>query len=188
MTTPPALRAPLRRRGIERLRGERVKIKNHAPPKISLLGGVPAKRVVAFSIEINQQQKDLIMRYTNKYKNLPYNPALKERAKNLRQAKNLSEVILWNQIKNRQLFSLDFDRQKIIGNYITDFFCAEIGLVIEVDGSSHAEKIEYDAVRDDFLNALDLTVIHIRDVDVKNNLSGVMTYLKRVVSDITCHK
>ncbi len=123
------------------------------------------------------------MRYTNKYKIFPYNPALKERARALRKAKNLSEVLLWNRIKNKQLLGLDFDRQKIIGSYIADFFCAEIGLVIEVDGASHNEKVEYDVVRDDFLRALELTVIHIRDEEVKNNLSGVMEYLKSILSD-----
>lgn len=121
------------------------------------------------------------MRHTNKYRILPYNPALKERAQSLRKAKNLSEVLLWKQIKNRQLLGLDFDRQKIIGNYIVDFFCAEIGLVIEVDGDSHNEKIEYDTIRDDFLKALELTVIHIRDFEVKSNLAEVMEHLKNFV-------
>lgn len=121
------------------------------------------------------------MRHTDKYKSLPYNPALKERAQALRKSQNLSEVLLWNQIKNRQLLGLDFDRQKIIDNYIVDFFCAEIGLVIEVDGDSHNDRVEYDSIRDDFLKSFELTVIRIRDFEVKNNLTGVMEYLKDFV-------
>jgi len=117
------------------------------------------------------------MRYTEKYMLLPYNPLLKERAKALRKAGNLSEVLLWNQLKKKQFLGLDFDRQKIIGNYIVDFYCAEKSVVIEVDGSSHDDKIEYDAKRDAYLNGLNLTVIHIGDIDVKNNLEGVIIFL-----------
>lgn len=118
------------------------------------------------------------MRDTKKYMSLPYNPALKERAKELRRAGNLAEVLLWNQLKRKQFFGLDFDRQKIIGNYIVDFYCSEKSVVIEVDGSSHDDKVEYDALRDAFLMGLGLTVIHLRDGDVKGNLAEVMDFLR----------
>ena len=116
-------------------------------------------------------------RHTKNYQSLPFNPQLKERAKALRRAGNLSEVLLWNQLKKGQFKSLDFDRQKIIGNYIVDFYCAEKQAVLEVDGSSHDNKAEYDAQRDAFLMGLGLCVIHILDVDVKQNLAGVMDFL-----------
>jgi very-short-patch-repair endonuclease len=118
-----------------------------------------------------------VVRNTKKYKSLPYNPNLKERARELRQAGNLSEVLLWQQIKNKQLNGLDFDRQKIIGSYIVDFYCANCNLVVEIDGSSHDNKAEYDEERDAYLNGLGLTVIHILDADVKQNLAGVMEML-----------
>jgi very-short-patch-repair endonuclease len=118
------------------------------------------------------------MRKTQLYKSLPYNPALKDKAKALRRAGNLSEVLLWNQLKNKQFLGLDFDRQKIIGNYIVDFFCAEKATVIEVDGSSHDHKVDYDFQRDAYLKELNLTIIHLLDVDVKNNLFGIMVFLE----------
>lgn len=116
-------------------------------------------------------------RHTRNYLSLPFNPALKDRAKALRKAGNLSEVLLWNQLKRGQLNGLDFDRQKIIGNYIVDFYCAEKNTVIEVDGSSHDDKADYDAQRDAFLTGLGLHVIHILDKDVKQNMAAVIGFL-----------
>ena len=116
------------------------------------------------------------MRNTKNYYILPYNPKLKERAKELRKAGNLAEVILWKQIKTKQLLNLDFDRQKIIGNYIVDFYSADVNVVIEIDGSSHDNKYEYDKIRDEYLKGLGLKVIHLFDKDVKNNLNAVMDY------------
>jgi very-short-patch-repair endonuclease len=114
-------------------------------------------------VKFTNEARNSFMRDTKKYMSLPYNPALKERAKALRCAGNLAEVLLWNQLKRKQFLGLDFDRQKIIGNYIVDFYCAEKSVVIEVDGSSHDDKAEYDALRDAFLMGLDLMVIHLRD-------------------------
>lgn len=80
-------------------------------------------------------------------------------------------------MKNRKFRGFDFDRQKIIGNYIVDFFCSNRNIVLEIDGSSHDDKIEYYAERDAFLVGLGLTVIHIRAKDVLCNLDGVMKML-----------
>ena len=113
-----------------------------------------------------------------KYKNIPYNPELKERAGELRKAGNLSEVLFWNQIKRKQFLSLDFHRQKIIGNYIVDFYCPKLNLVVEIDGDSHNDKIEYDNERDNYLIDLGLKVLHFDDIDVKRNLNSVMEYLR----------
>ncbi len=118
------------------------------------------------------------MRKTKNYFALPFNPELKQRARKLRQAGNLSEVLLWNQIKKKQLLGLDFDRQKIIGNYIVDFYCAELKVALEIDGESHINKAEYDARRDAYPKSLGLTVIHVTDEDVKKNLAGVMVWLE----------
>jgi very-short-patch-repair endonuclease len=117
------------------------------------------------------------MRYTNDYINLPYNPELKKRAKELRHAGNLVEVLLWKEIKSNKINGLDFDRQKIIGNYIVDFYSTK-GIVIEIDGQIHDYQFEYDQNRDSFLKDLGLKVIHISAKDVLSNLNGVVEYLK----------
>lgn len=71
---------------------------------------------------------------------IPYNPKLKELAKQLRQNMTFSEVKLWNELKNGQLMDYDFDRQRPIGNYIVDFFCKDLQLAIEVDGITHLDE------------------------------------------------
>jgi very-short-patch-repair endonuclease len=118
------------------------------------------------------------MRATNNNKSLPCNPALRTRAKELRKAGILHEVLVWNRIKSDKLNGFDFDRQKIISSYIVDFFWAEKNAVIEIDGSSHNDKAEYDEARDDFLKSLNLTVIHINAADVLSNMDGVIAFLK----------
>jgi very-short-patch-repair endonuclease len=118
------------------------------------------------------------LRDTKSYKSLPYNSALRERAKALRKAGMLHEVLLWKELKSNKLNGLDFDRQKIIGNFIVDFYCAEKWVVIEVDGSSHNTKQEKDAQRDRYLQSLGLTVIRIPVRDVFQKLRSVVETLK----------
>jgi len=108
---------------------------------------------------------------------LPYNPKLRERAKELRKAGNLCEVLLWKQLQKEKFKQYDFDRQKIIGNFIVDFYCANCNVVIEIDGRSHASKQDYDLARDNFLRSLGLDVIHIYDSEIYRNVESVMEKL-----------
>lgn len=123
-------------------------------------------------------QTGVVKRSSKNYFELPYNKNLKERARELRQAGNLSEVLFWNQVKNKQFKGYDFDRQKIIGNYIVDFYCTNCNVVIEIDGSSHDDRVEYDAERDAFLESIGLTVIHIPVEDILKNLEATMIWLQ----------
>ncbi len=144
------------------------------PEKFPSSGGVAESRGGKNKEEVAESRGG---RNTKNYMTLPYNPKLKERAKELRQAGNLSEVLFWNQVKNKQFKGYDFDRQKIVGNYIVDFYCSNCNVVIEIDGSSHDDKQEYDTERDAFLESLELTVIHIPVADIFNNMSAVMDML-----------
>ena len=119
----------------------------------------------------------VVKRSTQNYMRLPYNPKLKERAKELRKAGNLPEVLFWQRVHKRKFKGYDFDRQKIIGNYIVDFYCTNQNVVIEIDGSSHDAKQEYDEARDEYLKSLGLEVIHIPAKEVLQNLDGVMEML-----------
>jgi very-short-patch-repair endonuclease len=117
-------------------------------------------------------------RNTQNYNALPFNPLLKACARELRKAGVLSEALLWLRLKSGQVNGWDFDRQKIIGNYIVDFYCANVNLIVETDGSSHDGKEEYDAQRDAYLKGLGLDVLHIRDNDVKKNIDRVVASIK----------
>ena len=89
----------------------------------------------------------------------------------------MHEALLWLELKGKKLNGLDFDRQKIIGNYIVDFYCAEKAVVIEVDGSSHNNKPYQDAERDHYLESLALSVIRLLVKDVLQNMEGVVAFL-----------
>jgi len=65
---------------------------------------------------------------------IPYQPYLKELARKLRNDSTLGEALLWNELKNKQMYGYDFHRQKPLLNYIADFYCNELNLVIEIDG------------------------------------------------------
>lgn len=119
--------------------------------------------------------------YRNFVENLPYNPDLKKYLSEKRKAGILSEVLFWNQVRAKQFFNIDFDRQRIIGNYIVDFYVKTLGLVIEIDGSSHDEKEIYDGTREKFLESVGLKVFRITDFDVKNNLLMVMKDLEHFI-------
>ena len=108
---------------------------------------------------------------------IPYNPDLKIFARENRKKGVLSEVVFWQHVRNRSFNGLNFDRQRIIGNYIVDFCCKDTGVVIEIDGESHGIKADEDKIRDKYLNNLGLEVIRIRDVEILRNMGDVATGL-----------
>jgi len=112
-----------------------------------------------------------------------YNPKLKARARELRNNSTLAEVLLWNQLKARKMKGYQFMRQKPIGNYIVDFLCSKIKLVIEIDGESHVDKVEYDNKRQQELEAIGLSFLRFSDHDVKNNLNGVFQTIEKWIEE-----
>ena len=88
-----------------------------------------------------------------------------------------AEIILWSKIRMKQLNNSQFYRQKIIGNYIVDFFCPKYHLIIEVDGGQHYsdEMLNADRDRDETLRSMGLTVLRFTNVDIFKNIEGVVT-------------
>ena len=76
-----------------------------------------------------------------------YHPKLKALSRNLRKKSTLSEVLLWNILKGKKIKGYQFMRQKPIDNYIVDFFCSKLKLIIEIDGISHNGKYERNQIR-----------------------------------------
>ena len=107
---------------------------------------------------------------------LYYNKNLKGYSRQLRKDTTNAERLLWSRVRRKQLQGYQFYRQKIIGNYIVDFYCPKAKLVIEIDGSQHYEDeyIKKDNVRDDYLREQRLTVLRLSDRDVFDNLDGVI--------------
>jgi len=107
------------------------------------------------------------------FRELPYNPNLKERAREMRNNSTKSEIKFWCEMLRKRETGYQFYRQKIIDHYIVDFYCAKLKLVVEIDGESHEGKEKYDKKRDDELNAYGLKVLHYNDNTVLNNFQIV---------------
>ncbi|NNC83929.1 MAG: endonuclease domain-containing protein [Flavobacteriales bacterium] len=111
-----------------------------------------------------------------KRKIIPYNPKLKELARNLRNNSTPSEIRLWKYLKGKQFHGYDFHRQKPIDEYIVDLFCQELMLAIELDGRSHSlEEIQKkDYQKERALNKLGIRLLRFSDDQVFNEMKNVM--------------
>ena len=110
-----------------------------------------------------------------------HNHALVSNAKNLRKNMTKQERHLWHDYLRS--YPIRFQRQKIIGNYIVDFYCAKAKLVIELDGSQHFEDdaMKYDSDRTIYLEQYGLRIIRIPNNEIDSNFDGVCTYLDNIV-------
>ena len=97
-------------------------------------------------------------------------------ARSLRRNTTDVENLLWQRLRNRNLGGLKFRRQSTVGPYVADFLCAELRLIVELDGGQHSEEV--DAKRTADLESLDFHVIRFWNHEVNENLNGV---LKRII-------
>ena len=121
------------------------------------------------------------MSFKSKRKILVYNPALKEKARQLRNDSTKTEILLWTFLRGRQLRGYDFHRQKPIDEYIVDFFCNELMLAIEIDRVSHIGKEMYDAKRQRKLEDLGVRFLRFKDDDVFYNCDYVIKEIEKWV-------
>ena len=114
-----------------------------------------------------------------------YNKANIPLAKVLRKNMTPWERKLWYEYL--RYYPVRFQRQKAIGNYIADFYCAKARLVIELDGGGHytAEQAEKDADRTKELEAMDLTVLRICNLDIDRDFRGVCEYIDLKVNNLS---
>ena len=96
----------------------------------------------------------------------------------LRNNMTLVEILLWNQLKQKQMMGYDFHRQKPIEEYIVDFFCPKLSLAIEIDGESHDGKLETDSRRQQEIEKLGVHFLRFLDDEAKKNLDGVFLVIR----------
>lgn len=100
---------------------------------------------------------------------IKYNKKYIERARKLRNNSTPEERKLWYDFLSKNIYR--FTRQKIIDNYIVDFYCPKKRLVIELDGDQHytVDGKEYDEIRTELLNAYNLKVIRFKNNEIRKN-------------------
>lgn len=101
------------------------------------------------------------------------NPNLKPLAQELRRNMTKEERHLWYDFLKK--LPVKFNRQKVIGRYIVDFYSAEAKLVIELDGAQHYEEQsrEKDIMRDAYLNSLGILVLRYTNIEFHKNFEGI---------------
>ena len=109
-------------------------------------------------------------------------PSTLEKRRYLRNNMTEPEMKLWQYIKNKQL-GVKFRRQHSIGEYIADFYCTKLKLVIEIDGESHFDDdaIEYDIIRTNFFKSLGIEVIRFNNDEVMTNIEGVFDVISKLL-------
>ena len=107
---------------------------------------------------------------------LSYKHNLKPLGRKLRSNQTDAERLLWSKIRKKQMENFQFNRQKPIGIYITDFYCHKARLVIEIDGGQHYEdqNILEDKKREEYLRRLGLKTIRFTNLEVLKNIENVV--------------
>lgn len=115
-----------------------------------------------------------------RYYIIPYNPKLKELARQLRNNMTPGESSLWKYVKGKQMMGYDFDRQRPIDEFIVDFYCKQLMLAIEIDGSSHdsEEAQERDRQRQTRLESLGVRFLRFTESDAKYQVECVLEVIQ----------
>jgi len=114
------------------------------------------------------------------FQRIHYNKKLASRSKQMSREMTKAERKIWFELlSKRQLLGYKFIKQKIVFNYILDFYCAELSLAVEIDGESHNQKQEYDKVRKDLLRSCGITILRFTNEEVMENLECVRESLVR---------
>jgi very-short-patch-repair endonuclease len=110
---------------------------------------------------------------------LHISPILLERARSMRHDSVPAERKLWYFLRNRRLNGFKFRRQQAIGPFIADFYCSEVGLIVELDGDSHVMRQAYDARRTKWLNENGHEVVRFTNHNVHDEMEAVLTTILR---------
>ena len=120
--------------------------------------------------------------------NFYYNNNLLQKARDLRNSMTKAEACLWKYaLKSKQMNGQQFTRQRPALDYIVDFMCKELLLIIEVDGISHHfdETEKKDFIRQQRLEQIGFTVLRFRDSEILNNIGSVIHSIENFIKDRT---
>ncbi|NOQ94490.1 MAG: DUF559 domain-containing protein [Methylophaga sp.] len=106
---------------------------------------------------------------------------LKNYARKLRKNSTDAEYKLWQSIRARQLLNYKFRRQSVIGKYIVDFICLSAKLIIELDGGQHAEQVDYDLKRTQYLESQGYHVIRFWNNEVLQQHDEVLEKIRLIL-------
>lgn len=120
---------------------------------------------------------------------IPYNPELKDLARKLRNSSTLSEILLWKKLKGKHFHGFDFHRQKPLLNYIVDFYCYELNLIIEIDGNyhNHDDVYKYDIKRQTELENYNLNFLRFTEREVKTQMDSVLRVIENYIENHKLH-
>jgi len=127
------------------------------------------------------------MRKSGKYNNYHYNPKLMDKARYLRKHMTKAEIYLWKLVLSKKnMFGYRFNRQRPVWNYIVDYICKELMLIIEIDGYIH--KFEDIVIKDEEkqkdLESIGFIVLRYKDEDILENIHNVVTDIENTIKDI----
>jgi very-short-patch-repair endonuclease len=114
-----------------------------------------------------------------------YNQNLIKLARKLRNDSTQSEIKLWGFLKGKKMLGYSFQRQKPINNFIVDFFCNKLKLVIELDGYTHdfVENYDKDLKKEDELKKIGLNILRFDDREVMNDIENVLRTIEFYILD-----
>ena len=111
-------------------------------------------------------------------------PRLTGFAKAMRKQMPEPEIRMWLQLRAERFMGVKFRRQKVIGNYIADFAANIPKLIVEIDGDTHDADDRCDAIRTRFLEAQGYLVVRYSNLEIMQNLEGVLMNLAAVIEDM----
>jgi len=112
---------------------------------------------------------------------ISYNTKLKQLSRNLRNNSTLAEILLWTELRAGKIRGYRFNRQKPVGNYIADFYCKKLNLVIEIDGSSHINRELNDIYRQTKLENFNLNFLRFDNMEVLQSMNTMLNKIERYI-------
>ena len=107
----------------------------------------------------------------------------KQFARQLRKDETKAEKLVWETIRDRKLMGLKFRRQHVVQGFVLDFYCQEARLGIEIDGSVHYKRKDYDRLRQDIIESKGINLVRIKNLQILNNKGSILNTVRKAVAN-----